>query len=95
MSDFFERRDMASVTAFTDAGSKFIFNFESSEQLVHNDSVETVEVSFDGQDVHARLQPSGPSKVINWSGHIRRVLWIRRTGVGGGSKFVEVIASTV
>ena len=59
------------MTSFEDPQSKFAFQFESAEQLIHNDADPTsgisVEVSFDGVNVHGRLQCNGPSKVVNWS----------------------------
>ena len=98
MADFFTRVDISAITAFTDAGALIPFGFESTEQTVHNDSTNAgavVEVSFDGVEVHARLQGTGPSKVINWSEHTRRKLWLRRAAGGpAGARFVEVLAVT-
>jgi len=99
MADYYDRRDLAAVTDFNDPLSKFSFEFESDEQLVHNDAPSTadiaVEMSFDGQNVHGRLQSSGPSKVVSWSSHIRKAIWVRR--VAGGPAVpvpVEVMATT-
>lgn len=98
MADFFLRVDIASVNNFTDAGALVWFDFESTEQTVHNDTssaAAVVEVSFDGVNVHARLQGTGPSKVINWSQHTRRRLWVRRAAGGpSGPRFVEILAIT-
>lgn len=95
MADFFDRRDVAAVTDFTDPNSLVAFQFVSREQLVFNESNAVLEVSFDGVNVHARLNPTGPSSVIHWSEHVREKLWIRRQGAGGGSKFVQILATTV
>lgn len=95
MADFYQRFDVGAVTAFTTAGSLVEFQFESREQLVFNESNAVLEVSFDGVNVHARLNSTGPSAVIHWSEHARRKLWVRRVGSGGGSKFVQVMATTV
>jgi hypothetical protein len=95
VADFYQRRDVSLVTAFTDPNSKFEFLFESYEQLVFNESNIAVEVSFDGVNVHARCNSTGPSAVIHWSEHIRRFLWVRReSGSGGGAKMVQVLATT-
>ena len=95
MPDFYQRRDMSAVIAFTDPLSLIEFQFESREQLVFNESNAVLEVSFDGQSVHARLNSTGPSAVIHWSDHVRRKLWVRRVGTGGGAKFVQILATTV
>lgn len=94
MADFYKRFDVSAVTAFTDPLSLVEFQFESREQLVFNESNAVLEVSFDGQNVHARLNATGPSAVIHWSDHVRRKLWVRRIGAGGGSKFVQILAVT-
>lgn len=99
MPDFFARRDLELVTTFTDPNAYFSFGFEAMEQLVHNDNGSAnaiLEASFDGVNVHARLQGTGPSKVVNWGNHIRKQLWVRRVAGGpGGSRFVEVLAITL
>jgi len=96
--DYFIRRDLASVTAFTDANALFDFGEETREQTVHNDNASAntvVEVSYDGQNVHARLQGTGPSKVIHWGDHVRKKLWVRKAPGGpGGAVWVEVLAHT-
>lgn len=98
MADFFDRRDIQAITAFTDPGSLVEFQFEAHEQTIHNDNSNAssiVEVSFDGVTVHARLQGTGPSKVINWSDHVRRKVWLRRAAGGpAGARFVEILAVT-
>ena len=98
MADFFTRIDIQAVLNFTDAASLIPFEFESTEQTVHNDNsnaAAVVEVSFDGQNVHARLQGTGPSKVVNWSEHVRKKLWVRRAAGGpAGARFIEVLAVT-
>ena len=95
MSDYYKRRDMQAVTAFTDPLALFEFEFESYEQLVFNESNIAFEISFDGNDVHARSNATGPSSVIHWSEHIRKKVWIRReSGTGGGTKYVQVLATT-
>ncbi len=98
MADFFARVDIAAITSFTDPGSLIPFEFESTEQTVHNDNSNAnaiVEVSFDGVTVHARLQGTGPSKVINWSDHVRKKVWLRRAAGGpAGARMVEVLAVT-
>lgn len=85
---------MAAVTAFTDPLSLFEFGFEAPEQLTFNESNVIMEISFDGQNIHARMNATGPSAVIHWSSHVRRKLWVRRVGAGGSGKFVQVIAAT-
>lgn len=94
MADFFDRRDVGAVAAFTDPLSLVEFQFESHEQLVFNESNSVLEVSFDGVNVHGRLNATGPSAVIHWSDHVRKKLWVRRIGAGGGAKFVQVLATT-
>lgn len=98
MPDFFSRRDLASVTTFSDPNAIFDFAGDTREQTVHNDSSQAtaiLEVSFDGENVHARLQGTGPSKVIHWGDHVRRRLWVRRVAGGpGATRFVEVLANT-
>ena len=95
MADFYARRDVQSITAFSDPDAFYEFKFEAYEQLVINESDTIVEVSFDGINVHARMLPSGPTSAINWTAHIRMKMWVRRAvGVGGGTKFVQVIANT-
>lgn len=95
MADFFDRRDVGAVTAFTDPLSLVEFDFEAREQLVFNESDVVVEVSFDGKNVHGRLNSTGPSAVIHWSEHVRRRLWVRRAAAGSGSKMVQVLATTL
>jgi hypothetical protein len=96
MPDFFDRRDLANVTSFTDPAARFDFRFEAPEQLIFNESVNTTyEVSWDGENVHGRLEPTGPSKVINWTDHIRRVVFVRRVAGGpAGTRSVVVMAQT-
>lgn len=98
MPDYFIRRDISSVTTFTAASALFDFGEETREQTVHNDNTSAatvLEVSFDGQNIHARLQGTGPSKVIHWGDHVRKKLWVRRAPGGpGGSVWVEVLAHT-
>lgn len=99
MSDYYDRRDLSLVTTFADPLAKFVIDFESAEQLVHNDSPPTsgivIEVSFDGEHVHGRLQSNGPSKVVNWVSHLRRVVWVRRVAGGPATGcWVEVMATT-
>jgi hypothetical protein len=96
VADFYARRDLSAVTAFTDPNSIFEFGFETTEQLVINKgSGVSFEVSFDGENVHGRLDPTGPSSAMNWVDHVRKKLWIRRVAGGpAGAKFVEVLANT-
>lgn len=94
MADYFDRRDVGPVTAFTDADSVFDFQFEGYEQLVFNESNVVLEVSFDGVNVHGRLSPTGPSSVIHWSDHIRRRMWVRNASGAGSGKMVQVLATT-
>ena len=98
MADFFDRRDLSGVTAFSNPLALFEFGFEALEQTAHNDNssaAAVLEVSFDGVNVHARLQGTGPSKVIAWDEHVRRRLWVRSTAGGpAGARYVEVLATT-
>ena len=96
MSDFYVRTDIAAITNFTDAGSLVEFPFEAHEQTIHNDNANAsavVELSWDGVNVHARLQGAGPSKIISWADHVRKRLWLRSTGPAG-ARIVEVLAVT-
>jgi len=96
VSDFYDRRDLSTVTDFGNPTSKFVFGFEALEQVVYNASTDTVfEISFDGRNVHGRVGQDSP-KSVNWTEHLRIFLFVRRAaGTGGtGSKFVEVIATT-
>jgi hypothetical protein len=94
MADFAARRDMAAVVAFTDALAVFEFEFEADAQVIINESNAVMELSWDGQNVHATLVNNQPSSVISYADHVRKKLWIRRVAGGGGAKFVQVIAST-
>lgn len=97
MADYFNRRDISTVTAFTDPLAKFTFEFEAAEQAIVNESSDTVfELSFDGTNVHGRLDPKNETKTINWVDHVRRLLYVRRvpdTG-GQGAKYVQVYGMT-
>lgn len=96
MADFFDRRDLKGVTSYADPRAQFEFLFDATEQLVHNDANNgTLELSWDGVNVHARLQSSGPSKAIVWSDHLRRRVWLRdATPSTSGARNVEVYAVT-
>lgn len=95
MSDFFSRIDIVAVTAFTDAAALFEFAFEADEQLVFNEAaLEPIEVSFDGINVHGRLESSGPGIVINWTDHKRKRLFVRRTGAAGPAMNIVVMAQS-
>lgn len=93
MPDYFKRRDVGAVTTFTPADAFFEFGFPATEQLVNNPSGQLLEVSFDGTNVHARLEPGTPSSAIRWPDHYRDKLWVR-CPAGVGPSYVEVYAST-
>ncbi len=93
MSDFGERRDMGTVTTFTDPDALFTFDFEADAQTIVNESNVTVEVSWDGVNVHATLTP-GVLEVVSYSDHLRPRVFVRHAGVGPAAKFVQVIAAT-
>lgn len=97
MPDFYSRRDMSTVTSFADPNAQFAFPFLAEEQLIFNDSSDTIfEVSFDGQAVHGRVDFQGLSKAINWTNHCRNIMWIRRLASSGGigEKIIQVLATT-
>jgi hypothetical protein len=95
VSDFQARRDLSSVTTFSDPNAKFDFLFEAADQLIVNESRFPMEASFDGQNVHAYLPATGPSSAIGWTIHFRKFVFVRRaTGSGGAAAFVQVIANT-
>jgi hypothetical protein len=98
MTDIFFRRDIGTVSSFTDSDALFDFPQETREQTVHNDNASAavvLEVSFDGVNVHARLQGTGPSKVIHWSDHVRKRVYVRKaSGSPDGTANVEVLAHT-
>lgn len=96
MSDFYDRRDVSAITTFTDVNSLFDFKFESDEQLVYNDSNKSaVEISFDGEAVHGRLEPFGPSKSISWSKHLRKRVYARKVpDAETAAVIVQVYATT-
>lgn len=94
MADFFERRDVTTAAAFTDAAALFDLGFASTQQALFNASDEALEISFNGVDVHGRLETSGPTQGINWYDHQRTKIYVRRTAVGAGPKLIEVYANT-
>jgi hypothetical protein len=93
MADFQARRDMTGITAFTDAGSEFVFDFEATGQTVSNESASVMELSWDGTNVHGRLDPGTPSAVISYPNHSRKSVFVRIVGGGSGDS-VQVIAQT-
>lgn len=94
MADFYQSVDVQAANAFTDAVALVEFGFEATSQVLLNVSDIIVEVSFDKQNVHATLRPTGPSITISWTGHTRRRLYLRRASAGAGAKLVDVIAHT-
>jgi len=98
MSDYFKRVDIETVTTFTDAASLADFGFQATKQSVYNDNPDIdaiVEVSFNGIDVHARLQGTGSTKAMGWSEHNRPKLYVRRPAGGpAGSRYVDIYAET-
>lgn len=95
MSDFYDRRDVSSLSSFTDAAALFDFKFEADEQLIYNDSNKSaVEISFDGQAVHGRLEPYGPSKTISWSGHLRKRAYVRKVPDADSAPLVVQVYAT-
>jgi len=95
VADYFARRNLGAVTAWTDVLAVFPFLFDADEQLVRNEhKTATLEVSFDGENVHARMVGSTPSTVIMWENHVRRSCWVRRADGGAGDLWVTVMATT-
>lgn len=95
MADFYVRKDISAVTAFTDTAAQIEFGAEMEVQAVFNEAgAEPIEVSWDGVAVHARLLQTGPSQAMTWDNHKRRKMWVRRTGVGGGAMNIQVLAFT-
>ena len=79
----------------SDADALFDSGFEADQQLIFNEAgAEVVEVSFDGVNVHGRLEASGPSQAVSFSQHTRKKLFVRRTGAGGPAMNVVVLANT-
>jgi hypothetical protein len=95
--DFGVQRDLGDVDEFTDPGSEFVFGFEADAQTIVNESVVTMEISWDGINVHATLVP-GTLEVISYADHLRPRVFVRQAGaapVGGAQpRFVQVIAAT-
>lgn len=97
MPDFFDRRDVSAVAEFSDPLAKFEWPFDAPEQVIFNESADTIyEFSWDGRNVHGRTNPKDSTGAINWTDHLRRVVFVRRlAGSGGqGAKYVQVTAST-
>lgn len=93
MADFYDRRDLDGVVTFT----LLPIGFEATEQSVFNDAAVAtaiVEVSFDGVNVHARLEGSGPSQAITWADHVRNKIWVRNGGGPAGARLVVTMAQT-
>jgi hypothetical protein len=94
MSDYFTRRDMQSITAYTDVGAEFTFGFDANEQGIVNNTGFALLMSFDGVNDHGRLTTSGPESALAWEDHPRRQLWVRReTGTGGGAAYADIYAT--
>jgi hypothetical protein len=95
MSDFYERRDVSAVAAFTDTGAIFSLGFESTQQQVYNNSNIELDISFDGVNIHGHLLATGITQGLKWDNHQRAKVWVKPTlGAGAGPKYVEVMAST-
>jgi hypothetical protein len=95
VSDFYGRKDVSGIAAFSDAASLFNIAFESDEQLIYNDSLKSaVEISFDGEAVHGRLEPFGPSKTISWSGHLRKRVYVRKVPDADLNPLIVIVMAT-
>lgn len=94
MPDFYQSVDVQAANAFTDATALVSFGFEATSQVLLNNSDIPVELSFDGENVHAVLRATGPSATIAWNDHLRKRMYLRRAAAGAGAKLVDVIAHT-
>ena len=93
MPDFGVTRDMAAVVAFTDADAEFDFGFGASFQVIINESTVVLELSWDKENVHGTLNPAATT-VLTFDDHLRRKVYVRRQGVGGGPHNAQVVAGT-
>ena len=93
MPDFGQTRDLVAAVAFTDPDAVFVFGFEADAQTIINESNSTMEVSWDGVNVHATLTP-GVLEVVSYSDHLRPRVFVRKVGPALGTKNVQVIAAT-
>ena len=96
VADFRQVVNVQTFAAFTDAGARIDFGFESTSQAAINQSNTTqVEVSFDGQNVHKVLRPNEPDEGVSWDRHKRNRVFLRRVGADPGAPVnVEVLAHT-
>lgn len=101
MSVYFAKRDLGSVTTFSDAASLFDFKFDSEYLEVCNSSSSVAfELSFDGIGVHGYLFPTVASSppvgaaICRFDDHTSSKLYIRRAAGSGGTHEVTVRAWT-
>jgi hypothetical protein len=92
MSNFYQRQDVSAVNQFTDAPNPIAIGFESSAQGLVNQSDIPIEVSFDGVNVHGRLEATGPSQGLSFDDQRASKIWIRRAGAGAGTKNLDIYA---
>ena len=99
MSVYFAKRDLGSVTAFTDAAALFDFKFDSEYlEACNSSSSVAFELSFDGIGVHGYLFPTAASSppvggaIVNFADHTSAKLYIRRASGSGGTHEVTVRA---
>lgn len=94
MPDFYVRRDLQLVTAFTQAAALVDFDCELPQQTVRNRGPATVEVSFDGINVHAVIDADGSFGCVTaWDHHKRKRLWLRAVAPAAPNP-VDVLAAS-
>lgn len=83
---------VSTVTAFPPA-PQVVAPFEpQSWAFRHTGTAGVIEISFNGVDVHVRLQLATDASSIGMSGTDRNV-WFRRQAAGAGVASVEALAS--
>ena len=95
MPEHFETVDVGAVAAFPTTPQVDLSElFVPDEYLIANKhGSEIVAVSFDGVEIHGKLDPNDATGISRWRTKAQRV-WLRNTTAPGGNVNVEVSVST-
>lgn len=94
MANYFKDIDVTAQATFPTI-PQVALQFEPTQKTVANfstDSASTIDVSFDGINVHCTLKQGTALEAYTWDGPIKNI-WLKSNNVGTGSLIARVLAN--